>query len=358
MYISKSLPLLFIVLLLFFVNCKKQAAQCIEPDPSIDCTSGLKEIAPYPIGLATATFYLQEPAYDSILRQNFNSLTAEWQMKQNIIHIAEGSYNWQPMDDLVDYAQQNNIRIHGHALLWHGATPKWIEDYEGTSEEFEAIIKDYIQTVVGRYKGKITSWDVVNEAFKDNSGNLRATVFKKWMGDDYIARCFQYAREADPDVLLFYNDFNLPSSSSKCQAVLDMVEDFKARNIPIDGIGLQMHLQLQWPSDQQIQKTVEQIVETGLKIHFSELDVRLNDAGRLDSLTTEQAEKQAARYCQIARFHNQIPTEQQYGISIWGLRDSDSWIPQFFGNEDWPLLFDQNLKTKPAYEAFQKGLCE
>ena len=173
-------------------------------------------------------------------------------MKMKRILLSEGNYNWSQADEIVDYAVANELNIHGHTLIWHNSTPEWLENYSGSDAEFENIIEEYITQVVSRYKGKITSWDVVNEGVNNSGGILRSTVFKERMGDDYIAKCLNFARNADPDVLLFYNDYGMANNLSKQDKVFELIEDWKNRNIPIDGIGFQMHISYTSPTKEKI----------------------------------------------------------------------------------------------------------
>lgn len=344
-----KINILPIILSLFILQ------SCVENyDFIIDNT--LKEAASFRVGVATQGQYLHNGIYTDVTNAEFNSLTAEYEMKQNIIHINENNFSWWRSDSIVEYGIRNGMRIHGHALLWHNSVPSWLEHFQGTDAEFEAHIKDYIQTVVSRYKGKVASWDVVNEAFEDSGSDWRATVFRERIGEDYIEKCFQWAREADEDVLLFYNDFNLAYSSDKMDAVIEMVEDFKARNIPIDGVGMQMHIGYNYPSNNRIEENVEKLIATGLKIHFSELDIRTNISGWNNSLSSRRANQQAAKMQAVTEIYNQIPADQQFGMTFWGLRDNESWLIHFHGNPEWALPFDEDYERKPMHQGFLRAL--
>lgn len=296
--------------------------------------------------------------HNTVINREFSSITAEYEMKMNIMYPNEGSYDWSKSDAIVDYAQNNGLNLHGHALIWHNATPDWVENYPGTDAEFEAMIEDYIKTVVTRYKGKITSWDVVNEAFNDNSGSYRNSVFYQRMGEDYIAKCFTWAREADENVLLFYNDYNMCTDAAKQNAVFTLVDDFINNSIPIDGVGFQMHISYNWPSASDIQTATQMIIDRNLKVHYAELDVRANPNNDLSSLTPARSLEQKEKYKEIAKLYSAIPDANKYALTIWGLKDNESWLMDFWGHVDWPLLYDSNFDEKDAYYGFLEGLLE
>ncbi|MBJ7880680.1 endo-1,4-beta-xylanase [Gelidibacter salicanalis] len=272
----------------------------------------------------------------------------------NVMYPSQGNYNFSAADAIVDFAQANGMNVHGHALIWHNATPSWVENFAGTNAEFEAMVKDYITTTLTRYKGKVRSWDVVNEAFEDGSGHpLRNSVFRQKMGDDYIKKCFQFARDADPDVLLFYNDYNMASSSTKRAAMFKLVDDLGDL---IDGVGGQMHISYNGPSASQIQSFADGVVSRNLKLHFAELDIRANPDNDLTSLSNERAEAQRAKYTEVVSIYNSIPLENKFAITVWGVRDNESWLIDFWGNPDWPLLYDANYAKKASYYGYLEGL--
>lgn len=295
--------------------------------------------------------------YDEILKREFSSITAEYEMKMNIILPTKGNYDWSKSDAIVDYAIANGINVHGHALVWHNSVPDWLANYTGTNAEFEQEVKDYITAVLTRYKGKVTSWDVVNEAINDTGGTLRQTVFSEKMGDNYVAKCFQFAREADPDVLLFYNDYSVTTNDTKQTAIFNLIDDLQTNNVPIDGIGFQMHIQYNSPSVNQMETAVNKALDRGLKLHFSELDVRANPNKDITTLTEERAIAQKNKIKEVVAVYNAIPQANKYAISVWGMKDNESWLLPFYDNyNEWPLLYDSNFETKKAHTGFLEGL--
>ncbi|MRT91619.1 endo-1,4-beta-xylanase [Ancylomarina sp. 16SWW S1-10-2] len=274
----------------------------------------------------------------------------------NVMYPSEGSYNFSAADAIVDFAVANDMNVHGHALIWQNSTPDWVKNFAGTDQKFEDMIEDYITKVVTRYKGKITSWDVVTEAFEDETGNLRNSVYRQKMGDDYIAKCYQFVYAADPDVLIIYNDYNMITNQTKQNAVFTMVDDFIARDILIDGVGFQMLISHDYPAKADIQTATDRIIERNLKVPFSELDVRVNPSKGITSSTSDRYMSQKAKVKEVFEVYNSIPSVNKYALTVWGLKDSESWLIDFYGQQDWPLLFDGNCNKKDAYFGFLEGL--
>lgn len=342
-----------IVVLLLISSCKKESKPGGTTVPVIPASdTSLQKMLPFKFGGAVNINLLRTNSkYADVAKHEYSSITAENTMKFGALHPQENTYSWTDADYLVNFAQTNGAkRVHGHTLIWHQSLPSWITNYTGDSAAFENIMKTHIQTVVTRFKGKVTSWDVVNEAFEDN-GVLRNSIWRQKLGDDYIARCFQYANQADPDAILFYNDYGHEYSSAKRTAITNMITDFKSRGIPIHGTGMQFHMTVT-QSDANINAAINAAAGTGLKVHISELDIRLNN-DKVQGLifTTAMATQQAAKYGYVVKTFNAIPAAQKYGITTWNIGDADSWVPGWLGAPDWPLPFDAIYKRKPAYYA-------
>ncbi len=293
--------------------------------------------------------------HGEILVREFNNLTAEYEMKMNIMYPSQGNYDFTAADAIVNYGVANNMDIHGHTLIWHNATPDWVENFTGTDQEFEDMIEDYITTVVTRYAGVVRSWDVVNEAIEDGSNQLRNSVFRTRMGDDYISKCYQFARNADPDVLLFYNDYNITFDEGKQAAIFAIVDGLASQNL-IDGVGAQMHIDIYFPSSSQIQSVVDGTVARGLKMHFAELDVRINPSNDISSLTEEREIAQQNKVREVVELYDAIPDANKFAITIWGMRDNETWLIDFWGQPDWPLLYNSNFEAKKAHSGFLEAL--
>ena len=320
--------------------------------------NGLKEETDtFAVGVITQSYRINEGGnHTQVLKKEFNSLTSEYEMKMNIMHPSPNSYDFSAADAIVDFAVANDMFVHGHALIWHDATPDWVENFSGTDAEFEKMVEEYITTTMTRYKGKVRSWDVVNEAVDESAGNpLRNSVFRQRMGDDYVKKCFQFARNADRDAILFYNDFNIAANSGKRAAIFNLIDDLGDL---VDGVGAQMHISIDYPSTEDIQAVVDATVSRGLKLHFSELDIRTNPENdkNVSSLSIEKAALQKAKFMEVVKIYNTVPLENKFGVTVWGLRDNESWLINFFGVPEWPLLFDENYNKKQAYDGFLEGL--
>jgi len=322
---------------------------------------GLCDRAGFLIGSAVGMGWLnRDSMMVTLLKNDFNSITPENCMKPALIHPKQSQYNWTDADKLAEFCKKNNFRLHGHTLIWHNQVPDWMKEFKGDSAAFEAIFKEHIQTIISRYKNKVSSFDVVNEAIADNTGKWRKTFWLDRLGKDYIARAFKYAKAVAPDVKLFYNDYSFESESLKRELALKMVNDFKNRGIPIDGIGIQMHIRVDQPVLKEIEETLTKFAKTGLLIHISELDISFNENNKEPQYKTfnpAMASLQKQRYEDVVGAYNRIvPICQQYGITIWGFADKYNWIRPFFKHPDWPVIYNDSLRRKPAWDGFAKGL--
>lgn len=328
--------------------------------------NSLKNTSDFPIGGAVEISQVsRDSALRRIILKDFNSITATSDMKMYRIAPEEGTYNWKKADSLVKFTQDNKLRLFGHTLVWHSGTPPWVFKKASQDSVWLAdFLKNYIAEYVGRYKGKVAAWDVVNEGFETKGGEYRKTLWYNALGKEYIAQAFRYAHEADPKADLFYNDFNLERDTSKLNGVLKMIEELKEQNVPITGLGVQMHLRMDIP-DSLIRESVRKMAATGLKIHFSELDIIFNkhddtQGGGVQlysKITPEMLQEQSKKYESVAAiYRDEVPEEQQFGITFWDFTDRDTWINPFFDLVDWPTIYDTNLKAKPAYYGFLEGL--
>ena len=315
-----------------------------------------RSLSPFPFGASINTTLLKNnPAYRALVAREYSSLTPENVMKMGSVHPAMNTYSWDNADTLVNFAQQNNQRVHGHTLIWYQSLPAWVTNFAGDSTAWENLFKTHIQTVVSHFAGKLSSWDVVNEAFNDN-GTLRSSVWLQHLGPDYIARSFEYAHAADPAVLLFYNDYGHEYSTAKLNAIDSMARSLLQRGIPIHGLGLQMHISKN-SSNSSIANAVKVMVQTGLKIHISELDIAMNPENNQSlTYTPAIAQIQADKYNFITRMYKTVPAGQRYGITTWDVSDADTWITGTYNRPDWPLPFDSVYQKKQAYQAIIEGL--
>ena len=328
----------------------------------------------FPVGVAVPAdpwpnSLLGSPERQAIVSTFFSSITAENAMKMAYLHPAPDRYAFDNADVLVEWARQEGLVVHGHALVWHNQAPDWMNTLEGDREVVETILAEHVAGVAGHFGGRLASWDVVNEAFADSDADgdglndLRDTLWLENVGLDYVATAFRVARAADPDADLYYNDYNLSSVPAKLAAVLDMVDAFRSDPdpVPIDGIGFQMHISLAWPEIGQVRAALAAAAATGLKVKISELDITVNTDGNgvslgQTTLTPAVADQQRARYEAIVRAYlDEVPAPQRGGITVWGIADVDSWRRSYNSNEG-PLLFDDAFAAKPALTGFADGL--
>ncbi|PIF30305.1 endo-1,4-beta-xylanase [Flavobacterium sp. 9] len=337
----------------------------IPEDPTFLKVKANKLAHPFFVGMAIKASQLTTGSpYDVILKNEFSSISAEYEMKMDQISTASGVYNWTVADKIVAYGNTNGINVHGHALVWHNSVPQWLKDFSGTDAEFAAEVKKYITDVVTHYAGKVKSWDVVNEAVDDNGTSMRNTIFLQRMGTNYVKDCFQWARNAaiaasDNSLLLFYNDYATSTNIAKQDKVFSIVDDLKASNL-IDGIGFQMHNNYLNPTKAQIETDLNKAVAKGLKIHVSELDIQVNQSNDISTFTNERRLAQKEKYKEIVKLYNGLPAANKYALTVWGMKDNESWIP--FSTElnhpgnDWPLLYDSNFAIKTSHTGFLEGL--
>ena len=327
------------------------------------------------IGAAIGTDRLlqpHEPGLQLVARQ-CNSITAENLLKWESVHPTLKEYDFAPTDRFIEYGEANKMFIVGHTLVWHNQVPEWVfQDDSGTPLGRDALLermREHIATVVGRYKGRIHAWDVVNEAFEDD-GSLRDTAWRKAIGDDYIEKAFQFAHEADPDAELYYNDYSM-YLPGKRTATVKLVKQLKAAGCRIDGVGLQGHWRIEGPSLEEAEKSLKVFSRLGVKLMITELDINVlpwqnkNEEGADVTLRGEMAEglnpyteglpeemqrALANRYAEVFRLFVKY-NDKISRVTFWGIDDGQSW------HNNWPirgrtahsLLFDRSLQPKPAF---------
>ena len=370
-FIIKIMKSVFTIALIFFVvfsfeQCTSSGqSQKQSPDTVTDEKKGLKDYyaAYFPIGVAVSPLALKTDEAQLILQQ-FNSITPENAMKMGPIHPKENEYNWSGADSIAAFAKRNNLKLRGHTLCWHNQASDWFfKDAEGNPVTREVLLqrlKDHITTVVKRYKDVIYAWDVVNEVISDNPDEyFRNSEFYKICGEDFVVKAFQYAHEADPDALLFYNDYN-EINPVKREKIFKLVKGLKEAGVPIHGIGLQGHWAVNEPSASQLDSTLGRFAELGLKLQITELDIsvypkehnarerRNEDYDTVFSAEKENKQLEMYKMCfSLFRKYRNVVS----GVTFWNISDRHSWLDNFpvRGRKDYPLLFDKNLKPKKAY---------
>jgi len=333
-----------LILLLCFSCSNVELTECSINDNT------LFEHTNFPIGAAVDLNELENNnSYEHIVNSQFNSITAENIFKPAYLHPQQGEFNFNQADELVNYCSANEKRIYGHTLIWHQQIPSWMEQFNGTTIEWEEMLQMHIQTIVAHFRGKVAGWDVVNEAFYDD-GTLRNTIWKQNLGEEYIEKAFRFAREADPDVHLFYNDYSITGNSKKRSAILNFLNELRGRGVPVDGIGLQMHISIAYPKNSDISNAINEIWENDYIVHISELDVSINPKGnQMPAAPARLLDQQAEKFLYIFNTYQQIPSQYQYGITCWGVSDKNTWIRYVFNRDDYPLLFDDDYIPKPAF---------
>jgi endo-1,4-beta-xylanase len=301
------------------------------------------------IGAALATNPLaNETAYRNIAATEFNQVTAENAMKWDATEPNPNQFNFSGADAIVNFATQNNQQVHGHTLVWHNQTPSWVQNLGAT--QMREAIQNHISRVVGRYAGNaaVVSWDVVNEVFDDN-GNFRNSFWYQRLGQSYIADAFRYARAADPDARLCINDYNVEGINSKSTAMYNLVSQLRQQNVPVDCVGFQGHLAIQYGFPNDLQQNLQRFAALGVQVRITELDVRM----QMPRSATKDA-TQATYYRNVVNAC--LAVTACAGVTIWGFTDKYSWVPDTFQGEGAALIYDENYQQKPSYTAVHDAL--
>ena len=307
-----------------------------------------------------------------LTRIHFNAITPENASKWGPIHPRPGEYNFEPVDRFVEFGEENGMFMIGHTLVWHSQTPGWVfRDEEGNFLDRDALLermRDHIHTVVGRYKGRIQAWDVVNEAL-NMDGSMRETHWYNIIGKDYLVKAFEYAREADPDAELYYNDYSL-ENPAKREGAIRLIRYLQENGAPVTGIGTQGHWHLPHPSLEEIEKTIVQFADLGIDVMITEMEICVlpeaweysgADISRVaemregldpytEGLPDEVQQQLADRYREIFELFLEH-RDKISRVTFWGVTDGDSWKNNFpvRGRTNYPLLFDREWEAKPAY---------
>ncbi|MDY0990286.1 endo-1,4-beta-xylanase [Flavobacterium sp. CFBP9031] len=358
-------PYLFAITALLAVSCISQKE-----------TASLKDAYKddFYIGTALSANQIEEKdkKEDSLIRKEFNAITAENIMKSMFTHPQKDKYDFTLSDKFVAYGEKNKMFIHGHTLIWHSQLAPWMEKI-ADSTEMKAFMKDHITTIVSKYKGRINSWDVVNEALNED-GTLRKSVFLNTLGEKYLVDAFKLAEKADPKAELYYNDYNIEEPAKRAGAIA-LIKKIKAEGGKVDGVGIQGHWRLQSPSIEEIEKSILEYSALGIKVAFTELDItvlpnpwdlkgadvnqnfegsaKMNPYPKAlpDSVQTQLAERYASIFKLFLKHKDKINR-----VTFWGVHDGQSWLNDWpiKGRTNYPLPFDKNLQHKPAYDSILK----
>jgi endo-1,4-beta-xylanase len=335
------------------------------------------------IGVALSQNQIEgnDPDAMVIVERHFNSIVSENILKWGVVHPKENEYNFEPADRFVAFGEKNKMHVVGHTLVWFHQTPEWVfQDNSGKPLHREALLKrmkDHIYTVMGRYKGHIQGWDVVNEAIAPDGG-FRKCKWLEIIGEDYVQKAFEYAREADPSAQLYYNEYDF-EKKLKCEGVSRLISNLHSKGVRIDGIGIQGHWFLDYPEVDEIEEYVLTLSKLGINLMVTELDISVLPFYPVDSevvdLSSFEPETQkkynpypnglpdsvqkelADRYAKLFSFFHE-KRDKISRVTFWGVHDGQSWrsYMPIGGRTDYPLLFDRQCKSKPAFDAVVKVL--
>jgi endo-1,4-beta-xylanase len=315
----------------------------------------------------------------SIVIQQFNSITPENVLKWEHVHPEPNRYDFAPADKFVEFGEKNGMFIVGHTLVWHNQTPKWVFSAEGgedengkqvTKERLLYLMRLHIYSVMGRYKGRIKGWDVVNEALADD-GSYQPSPWLKIIGEEYLVKAYQYAHEADPDAALYYNDFSV-ENTPKRNGVIKLVKMLQSQGIQIAGIGMQGHYLMNWPTVGQLDSTIKEFAALGVKVMITELDLDIlpqpdpQESAEVsrkfeydkklnpytDGLPEAKQQELATRYAELFRVFVKNG-DNIARVTFWGVDDGSSWLNNWpiRGRTSYPLLFGRDGRPKPAFDA-------
>lgn len=366
----KNLKFIFCIIFLLAISSVAISAQ-----------TSLKEVFKdyFLIGAAMnrAQFSENDKKSAEIVKTQFNTISPENALKWESVHPQPNKYDFKAADRFVEFGEKNKMFTVGHALVWHNQTPDWVfKDEKGNlvgRDELLKRMREHIKTVVGRYKGRIKGWDVVNEALNDD-GTMRESLWYKIIGEDFIEKAFEYAHEADSKAELYYNDYSL-ELPAKRQTAIRVIKNLLAKKIPITAVGSQSHDNLNFPSLDEQEKTITEFAALGIKVNISEFDIsvlpdpegftgaevtldfemkeKLNPYK--NALPKEIEEKQATRYAELfkifLKYHKHIDR-----VTFWNVTDKESWLNNFpvRGRTNYPLIFNRNGNKKLAFDAIMK----
>lgn len=320
------------------------------PATAADPLRALAERAGIRVGSAVDVAALAaDAAYARLLAREFNLVTPENAMKFSVVQPERGRFDFAQADALVTFAETNGMQVNGHVLVWHQQLPDWLAQGTFSRDELKAILREHIQTVVGRYRGRVASWDVAAEAVAED-GQPRDTFWSSGIGPDYLALAFRWAHEADPQAQLRYNDYGGEGLGTKADGIHRLVAGLREQGVPIHGVGLQMHVSLDdAPRARDLRANLQRLAALGVDTHISEMDVMLPLPASRTALR-----KQASLYGDLLAACLAQPRCRSF--STWGVNDRYSWIPDFFPGQGAALLFDADNQAKPAYHSVRKAL--
>ena len=312
----------------------------------------------FTVGTAVSPQGLKRPEESQLIVREFGSMTPENAMKMGPIHPRENEYYWKDADSIAAFAREHHLKLRGHCLCWHNQTPRWLF-IDSTKNPVDTVskevllkrLKDHITAVVTRYKDVVYAWDVCNEVISDNPNEyFRNSPWYRICGEDFVAKAFEYAHEADPKAILFYNDYN-ETNPVKRAKIIKMVKGLQAAGVPIHGVGLQSHWSIHDLTEGQVDSTLNDFAKLGLKVQITELDMKVQPGNnRRDSTvgyTPQREALQTEQYEMVFRLFRKYKGVIQ-SVTFWNVSDKYSWLDRR-GGKAYPLLFDTTYQPKKAY---------
>jgi endo-1,4-beta-xylanase len=366
MTINKNLILTILFLSIGGLFCGCNSSKKIARNESIP---SLKDVFKKDFLIGTAMNANQilekDPKADLLIRQQFNTVTPENIMKAEVIHPEWDKYNFDLADKLVEFGKKNNITINAHTLIWHSQLPRFVRGIQN-ADSLKLYFTNHINTVAGRYDGKVLSWDVVNEALNED-GTMRKSVFERLLGDDFVTDAFRLAQKAAPHTQLYYNDYNIEQPKKRAGAIT-LIKKIQAAGVRIDGVGIQGHWQLGKIPLKEIEESIQEFSALGIKVMFTELDIevlprnvqgadvnqRMQSNAQMnpykdglpDSVQQQLANGYEALFKLFLKYKDKVDR-----VTFWGVNDGQSWLNGWPlpGRTNYPLLFDREFKPKPAF---------
>lgn len=301
------------------------------------------------LGVAVAVDPLRDdPAYRDLVADHYTSVTAENTMKWEHVQPERGRFDWSGPDTVVDFAVENGLDVRGHTLLWHNQQPAWLSEGSYDADRLRAIMREHMEALLGRYQGRVSSWDVINEPFVDDGPELRGNLWLDTLGEDYIAQALTMAHEVDPEAELYINEFNVEGPGPKADALYALASDLLERGVPLHGVGLQGHF-VHGTVPDDLARNMARFSDLGLDVEISELDVRIPEP-----VTEAAVAEQGEEYRRVVEACLEV--ERCSGVTVWGVTDAHSWIPEWFPGHDAALPFDPSYRPKPALNGMAEAL--
>ena len=328
---------------------KPAARVGVRSDPTLKTLRQLGDRANLKIGVAVGMDALHNDAtYRHLAATQFSSVTPENVMKWEVVEPQRGQYDYSQAEELIRFAKKNKQIVRGHTLVWHSQLPTWVTTGTFTSAQFRQIMRQHIRSEMTRFKGDITEWDVVNEAFNED-GTLRDSIWLQKLGPGYIEEAFRYAHQIDPKAKLSYNDYNIEGINAKSNAVYQLMRQLRADGVPVQGVGLQSHFDIQYNYPPDIQANMQRFADLKLNVSVTEADVRMD-------LPVDPTKLQAQAGAYDALLTSCLLVKRCGNFTFWGISDKYSWIPGVFEGQGAALLWNENYTTKPAYDSVRRTL--